>query len=243
MKKALILTLVMVFAFAALIVGNAEATVEDTWHDFSTNSWTWTALGDGDLLDTETTQTCVFCHHPHRTAGGGTIFTNMVLWNQVEQDATYATYNSTTSSTINGTAFDITNSGDSARSYLCMACHDGDIATDSLVAAPGDGSNIDLVYNLGTLGVGDLGTTLEDDHPVNITYANLVGGNNDDGLSDVVVDGVIAGLYPLFNNTLQCATCHDVHDGDSTASTGVQFMRGNTWEANSKICVDCHIDK
>lgn len=244
MKKALILTLVLAFAFTGLIVGTADAKVANSWHDFSTNSWTWSAAGtgagDGDLLDSATTQMCVFCHHPHRTAGGGTIFTNMVLWNQVNQNASYATYNATTSASINGPASTLSFSGEAARSYLCMACHDGDIAVDALVAAPGDGSNIATAYTLGTgAGKGNLGSSLEDDHPVNILYNTT----DDAGLNTTITAGKVAGLYPLYNNTVQCASCHDVHDGATTQSTGVQFMRILGWETSSKICTDCHADK
>ena len=240
MKKAIFMAIAVVFAFGMILAVNAEAKVLDTFHDFSENSQAWIyKTTSTDQLGAETSQMCVFCHHPHRSSGLGTFTTNEVLWNQVDQDATYAVYNSTTSSTINGTATTISNSS-GVRSYLCMACHDGDIAPNSLVATPGDGINTTL-YDF-SADRGALGSTLEDDHPVNITYANTI----DDGLSDNIVNSAIDGTYPLFGTatkTVQCATCHDVHDGQNTASTGVQFMRSAGWQLNSAICTACHTNK
>ncbi len=41
---------------------------------------------------------------------------------------------------------------------------------------------------------------------------------------------------------MQCATCHDVHNGQSPK---VQFMRGGTNDVitDSAICRDCHLNK
>ncbi len=242
MKKTMILAIVIVFAFGMFIVGGSDATVTDSFHDFSAGSlaWTYNGAAGGDILGTGSEQVCVFCHHPHRTVLAS-IWTNEVLWNlSAASTASYATYNSTTSETINGVTTNVSATS-GLRSYLCLSCHDGTIATGALIALPRDkGTN---VTNALTMQWVNLGTTLEDDHPVNITVDDI----NDTGL-EAPVTIVTTGL-PLYGasfDVIQCSTCHDVHDNGetgSTQSTGVQFMRLNAWATNSAICVVCHINK
>ena len=245
MKKTMILAIVIVFAFGMFIVGGSDAKVTGSFHDFSAGSlaWIYNGAAGGDILGTGSTQVCVFCHHPHRTVLAS-IWTNEVLWNlSAASIPSYATYNSTTSETINGVALDVSATS-GLRSYLCLSCHDGTIATGALIALPRDkGTN---VTNALTMQWGNLGTTLEDDHPVNIT----VDDTNDAGLlapADIILADL--PLYGASFDTIQCSTCHDVHDngtagaGGSTASTGVQFMRLNVWATDSAICVVCHINK
>lgn len=242
MKKTMILALVIVFAFSMFIVGGSDALVEDSYHDFSAGSGAWILNGaaGGDILGTGSTQICVFCHHPHRTAGGANVWTNEVLWNQSAATTTsYATYDTTTSETINGVTSNVTATS-GLRSYLCLSCHDGEIALNALIALPRDGGS--NVTNALTMQWGSLGDTLEDDHPVNITVDNV----NDTGLN--TPDLINAAGLPLYTGltTIQCSTCHDVHDNGvsgSTADTGVQFMRLNNWAIDSTICTTCHINK
>ena len=233
MKKTMILAFVIVFAFGMIIVGGSDAKVEDTFHDFSLDSNAWSLYnGATDILGASTSQMCVFCHHPHRSTGSG-LFTNEVLWNQTDNGGTYAVYDS---DTINGTALTISSSS-GLRSYLCLSCHDGDIAKNALVALPGDGTNITNALALDSYA--NLGSTLEDDHPVNITVATT-----DTGLASAsAIMGDDLPLYGAADNTIQCATCHDVHDSANTESTGIQFMRITGWELNSAICVICHTNK
>lgn len=229
MKKVLILTLAVAFAFGMFIM-NSDAGIEDTYHDFGLNSNAWNIEnGTTDALGTGSDQICVFCHHPHRSSGSGTIWTNEVLWNQENNNVDFATY---TSLTLNATSVNV-DSTQSMRSYLCLACHDGDIANGALIAAPREGTNITTGF---TLSWGNLGPTLEDDHPVNIDY-DL---NTDAGLA--AGTAVNTAGYPLYAGKVQCATCHDVHNGANSELT-VQFMRKADWNANSLICVTCHTNK
>ena len=237
MKKTMILILVIAFAFGMFIVDSSEAKILNGFHDFSTNSDAWVLYnGSTDLLGSKTTQMCVFCHHPHRNAGAS-MFTNEILWNQsAPGETSYAVYDS---STINGTAAGDVSASSGMRSYLCLSCHDGLIADSALIAAPRDGSDITNAFVLDAYA--NLGTTLEDDHPVNIEVP-LEGG------LATPAEMTTAG-FVLFGGEIQCATCHDVHDnglngsGGSTATSGLQFMRLNDWQANSKICTECHTNK
>jgi hypothetical protein len=257
MKKAMILALAMavVFVGVALFTGTSQhptgiafAQVAGTLHDLSTD-------GKSDASMGSTKQVCVFCHHPHV---GDSSYSNL-LWNYNASTADidvyngYATNNMNGSSTINGADDRLSGGGDGAsrRSWLCMSCHDGTIGGDTLIKIPGDAGTTDP-----TLGVvagfaadgANLGTNLQDDHPVNITYANTV----DQGLSQDMQNTIVIGKYPLYKNsggllTVQCATCHNVHAGrlnpslNDSADTAIEFMRGST--VASAICTDCHIDK
>ncbi len=223
MKKTFIVLAAVMFVVGLMFAGNAAAGVIGTGHDFS-------AAGPGDL-GSATAQVCVFCHHPHR----GTDVVDDLLWNFGGIQTRFATYNSTTNATIDGTTEDV-DAATAPRSYLCLACHDGIIAANALIAVPGDtGDNTDGLGGEPT-GSANLGTTLEDDHPVNITLS---------GDANMATIGAVtaAGGLPIYNLRVQCATCHDVHDTAITSGTGVAFMRTNDWMTNSKICTTCHLNK
>jgi hypothetical protein len=160
----------------------------------------------------------------------------------------FSTY---TSASINATDLGDTlgTSGNASFSYLCMACHDGTVGGDAeLIRDPLDGTGGSGFSFTGAADQANLGTTLADDHPVDFDYtaAEAVDGGLKaaDGTSgNIIADGV---TYPLFNNTMQCATCHNVHNGsDSETDNAIQFMRGlgTNVITNSKICTDCHENK
>ena len=241
MKKTLVfaLAMVMVLGFA----GMAFAGVSGSAHDLASGS---NMAGVPYALGTGTNQICVFCHHPHRGAApdGGATVKNSLLWNMNDFSAlSYDTYSQSGSMNTTGGVGTALTSSNAPQSFLCMACHDGTIGTNSLVTVPGDSlTNITAAYNL-TAGAA-LGTTLADDHPVNITWplddvanGSMVSNN----ASDTVVGDVSGNNYPLFSGVMQCGTCHDVHAGDNSASADIGFMRGDT--VGSEICMDCHIDK
>ena len=101
--------------------------VKETKHNLAANT---------DITATGTTEVCVFCHTPHggRTdvAGGGA-----PLWNRaLPPSAGFTNYsspnfdNDQTGSTV---------VGPKGVSLACLSCHDGTIALDALINAPGSG--------------------------------------------------------------------------------------------------------
>lgn len=255
MKKVLVLTL----AISLIVAGIAFATVLSTKHDMRGGS-----SSGQKYSGTSTTQVCVFCHHPHRGANSGV--SNALLWNVSDGNKTYDTYAKT--STINSTGIDGNfvnttnpNTSESVYTLLCMGCHDGGGSSNSRVTDTEDGG-LGTIVNLGIL-TANLGSTLGDDHPVDFAYprtayvfagSDIKNADADTSLGTTyVVSGSTTGVkYPLFGNveggttgTMQCATCHDVHNGQSGGATGIQFMRGGTTDviANSGICRDCHTAK
>ncbi len=211
MKKAMFLAIVVVFAFALgmFMVTGSDATVVGSNHDLSV----------GDKGDTGTAQVCVYCHHPHRSDSP---WTNEVLWNQTAPASPVATYNGGTISTGG--------SSEELRSILCLSCHDGTIGKDALITMPGDvGNNVGADVTVSAT----LGTDLTNDHPVNITLTINAGYNDKSAVGPVLT------LYGSGADSIQCATCHDVHEG--AVNSGRQFMRLAGWAENSAICTTCHV--
>lgn len=238
MKKIFVFAIAMVMVLG--LAGMAFAGVSGSAHDLASGAgMDDVAYGVGTFVDT--VQICVFCHHPHRgDAGAGATVKNTLLWNMDDFSRTsYATY--AQSGTMN--AGDVGVAVDSAdayasQSFLCMACHDGTIGVGALVTTPGDNdANVTVSYALDPRA--DLGTTLADDHPVNIIYPT------DDTLIVTNNGNMVNSTYPLFGGgKMQCGTCHDVHAGgtDSASSaSNMDFMRGDI--RGSQICLDCHLGK
>ena len=86
--------------------------------------------------------------------------------------------------------------------------------------------------------------TFEDDHPVDFTYPTAFAAGLDDiklAVGDSVTGQQSSSDYPLVNGSMQCSTCHNVHDPGSAIGTGIQFLRGPI--ADSEMCRDCHTSK
>ena len=237
MKKVLILAV----ALSLIIVGASVASVVSSKHDFRDASLFGSGVG-AKAVGATTSQVCVFCHHPHRGAATGV--STVLLWNISAAAGSYATYSSpTTNATGIGSTLSSASDSSAMYSLLCMGCHDGAGSSNSFIRTTVDGV-------LGTVpvpaGNANLGTTLTDDHPVNFQYPTATAAGLED-INVTITNGKVDGTYPLFNDgagnpTMQCATCHDVHNGGSAR---VQFMRGGTADVitNSKICRDCHTAK
>ena len=224
MKKMLLLTIALVLVAAGVA---SAASIVGTAHDMRT----YYNAGAGI-----TTQVCVYCHTPHMPAGR----TQDPLWNHtLSTQGSYGIYGS---STMNAAPTSMVGTDGSVGS-LCMSCHDGTVAVNTLWKAPVDGAVgstrnafgtavLNASNQIATTSGGYVGTDLSNDHPVNFIYdAALIG--QDKGLNPVA--GVVAAGMPLFSaSSVQCATCHNVHD-----NTNIPFLRVNN--AASALCLVCHV--
>ena len=221
MKKMLLLTIALVLVAAGVA---SAAGIVGTAHDMRT------------YFSNGTTQVCVYCHTPHMPAGR----TQDPLWNHTL--STQGSYGVYASSTMNAAPVAMTGTDGSVGS-LCMSCHDGTVAVNALWKAPTDapvGSTrnatgtavLNASNQIASTAGGYIGTDLSNDHPVNFTYdAALIG--QDKALQPVAT--VVAAGLPLFTgSSVQCATCHNVHD-----NTNVPFLRMSN--AASALCTTCHI--
>jgi predicted CXXCH cytochrome family protein len=214
-------TAALFFALGTQSATAAIGTIVNSKHDFSSTGPSATYKGTG-------TQVCVYCHAPHNGAGA------TLLWNHTATAATYTLYNSTISSTMNATP-----SQPAGVSKLCLSCHDGTIAIDSFGGATGT--------KLAT-GAALLGTDLSNDHPIGFVYnAALV--TADPGLKAVSTAATIGTgntgtieskmLFGASGSaTMECASCHDVHNSASGTAVESKLLRITT--TGSALCITCH---
>ena len=181
-------------------------TITGSAHDFSDDSWNTTG------------QICLVCHTPHNA---DVTVTNAPLWNHETTMATFSTYSSA--------SMDATTGQPDASSKLCLSCHDGTVAVDNFGNQTG-GSHF-------LSGNSNIGTDLSDDHPISFTY-DVALSATDHGLYNPTITnsglgGTISGDL-LIGNQVQCASCHDVHNG-----SGVDKLLRKTNDA-SALCLTCH---
>jgi len=210
--------------FLIVLAAAALAGVEQTKHNFSSS----TNSPGGFFFGTR--QVCVFCHTTHNA--NQTVGT---LWNhEVNEAQTYVMYDSPT---IDMTISTSPHNG----SLICLSCHDGTIAVNSLSNLPGPdaagnygtpgGSSLDGSGRIATTSDVYVGTDLSDDHPVGVLYdasKDPTGFAAKSGSALLYPDKLLSeGLY------VECTSCHNPHD-DTYSSFLIES------NANSQLCGRCH---
>ena len=198
------------------------AGVADTKHNFSSASASPNAYFWG------TRQVCVFCHTPHNASTTGP------LWNHdTNVSQGYLMYGSDTMDMLQSPA-------PRDPSLLCLSCHDGAIAVNSLNNVPGpEGAGsygtpgragLDGTGRLTSSSVAYVGTDLRNDHPVGLTYDST----RDTAFHPRTGDGasypdrlLYLGLY------VECTSCHNPHD-----NTYSDFLIESN--VGSALCTRCH---
>jgi len=218
MKLRSILPLAAVaLALAAL---PATATIVGSSHDFSAD--TWNATGE----------ICKPCHTPHNA---DTTVTGAPLWNHdVTAVATYILYGS---DTFDGAATQTQPTHYASK--LCLSCHDGTIALNSFggnedgAGVPYGGPDVFAPAEV------NFGTDLSNDHPIAFDYTDALATTDGELFPPSTTNSGLGGTIQndlLFADTLQCASCHDVHN---TASAGNAHLL-NIDNAASGLCLTCH---
>lgn len=220
MKKYLLLSLVIIILICQLL----NAGVRETKHNFASSTYSPNAYFLGAQ------QVCVFCH----TAHNGDISTG-ALWNHNTQSNTYLMYDSPT--------MDMSRTAQPNKgSMVCLTCHDGTIAVNSLNNLPGPqdaglygtpgGSALDAGGKLTSVSSAYIGTDLRNDHPVGIIYdasLDLSGFSTKTGNPESYPDKLLSeGTY------VECISCHNPHD-----NTYSNFLIESN--DNSNLCLRCHI--
>ena len=260
MKKSLLLLMVVLMSLAlvAIAISAPINNVSGTKHNLSTS-------GTGSYKSSNEDQICVFCHTPHQATGISTD----PLWNHSLSTKTdgYGMYNSTTFNAGaapqgQGTQVELSGNG-TALSNLCMSCHDGTQAVNSLYNPSNDIGANPTMSNAGFMTTistnANIGTDLSNDHPVNFTYdtalANLDGGLVDPATVATCVAGnyvtaigqfvtdyptatsISAKLTP--SNQFQCSSCHGAHIYYGGTQSGYSpFLKVNN--VGSGLCLSCH---
>jgi predicted CXXCH cytochrome family protein len=209
MKKVLIATAAII-----LVAGGAMAAsdIANTKHNFS-NSGT---PNPGDWANNEI---CAPCHVPH---GGDQSVAPLWAHDQASASRAYTRYSSTTMNATPDTTLGTTHAG----TRLCLSCHDDTVALAAFTGATSTGT--ETISDLYTGSNAIIGTDLGNDHPVMFTYQDSI----DNGDLELVAAGT--GDMRLWNNEVECLSCHDPHGED-----GVNYL---LWKDNagSAICFDCH---
>jgi predicted CXXCH cytochrome family protein len=172
-----------------MVASTAMAGIANTKHNLSSTAGTddnranWTSATD---------EICVFCHTPHNSETTITA----PLWNKTASGATYTTYSTANSGSIDGGVMPV-----GSVSIACLSCHDGTQAMDVMVNSPGSGtygsSLADTKKGLTIIeggswtgssnaagkmiGFAMLGNDLTNDHPIGIQYAG--GGITDSSMT------------------------------------------------------------
>ncbi len=226
-----------------LVIGANSASIINSRHDLQAT----VNKGSGDMLPfiNNYGEVCVYCHTPHAANAN----VSAPLWNRNALAGPYNVYSSSTINTsIPGTPSSI--------SLACLGCHDGTIATDSIMNAPGSGANLGgpwygnsaapLHYKMkagagacGTCHTGAvghdalksyLGTNLSDDHPISMSYPTPAQDPDFNAPPDNQKGWSDVRLYA---SKVECPSCHDVHD-----PALAPFLRKSN--AGSVLCTTCH---
>ncbi len=214
----------IVAAAILLLSSTATGAVKDTKHNFSSATASPNAFFYG------TQQVCVFCHAVHNADPAYS-----PLWNHETNGAT--SYTMYTSDTMDMAQSASPHEG----SLICLSCHDGTIAVNSLSNVPGPegagsygspgGQGLDGSGRISSSSHAFVGTDLRDDHPVGILYDTNQDNNfhpktgNSSNYPDRLLD---QGLY------VECNSCHNPHD-----NTYTNFLTESN--ASSALCLRCHI--
>lgn len=182
--------------------------IEGSAHDFS-------------ALDSSQ-QICIFCHTAHN---GDTTVADAPLWNHAVTQKNYTVYSSPTMQASPGQP--------SGSSKLCLSCHDGTVAVDSY------GGRTGVIFLAGDLAVGH--DELTNDHPIGFAYTDQLASDDGElwapsshnsGLGSTIQEDM------LFNNSLECASCHDVHNGGAAAAVDDSLLV--ITQVGSQLCLTCH---
>jgi alkaline phosphatase len=234
MKKVIFLTIAMLLVFS----GMSFAAVAQSKHDMRSAAG---GISDGTISGS-TTQVCVFCHHPHRTNKSAAAA--KALWNRDDPTMTYTLYDAPKGTEGAAGVLDA-DTTEAHFSRICLSCHDSTYSVNVVTTAPAGASGGFVGWDVASKSAqadigGDTGN-LQNDHPVDMNYDFIAVGYTTDFVATATVT---TSGWKLYNNTVQCGTCHDPHNTVST--DGIQFIRdadldgtGNELDS-SKMCTDCH---
>ncbi len=203
MLKKVLVSALMMVSLSLVTSVFAQSIVGSS-HDFTGAGWNTT----GEL--------CIVCHTPHNA---DQTVVDSPLWNH---DVTTSTFTLYSSSTLNSTP-----GQPDGRSKLCLSCHDGTVALDSFGGTTGT--------NFIT-GAANFGTDLSNDHPISITYDTALATTDGELFDPATTNSGLGGTIAqdmLFNNKVECSSCHDVHN----TANNFMLVKSN---AGSALCLTCH---
>ncbi len=192
MKKDKIVGVCLVFAWT-IVGGIVLGGVEGSKHDFSNKAWS-------------ADDRCGACHSPHRARPPKAA----PLWDpDADLTRTFGTSIGTAAMPGSGT-------------LMCLRCHDGTIATETITAVKDD--RFTNKQNPGLFGTGHG----RSDHPVGVDYPQFDKGYRP--ITSVLASSTVV----LPDAKVECVSCHDPHN-----QSGEEHMLV-TSNARSALCLTCH---
>lgn len=244
MKTINLLTLTLVTG--SLLAFTARAGIVGSPHDFHSQSW------NTDPSDPATV--CGTCHVPHHADS-----TVVPLWGHQTTSSAFKMYNQANVPISSMQA--AVAASPNGPSLACLSCHDGTVAINTYGGTgymTTHGSPATYVTNSA-----NLGTDLTHSHPISLTYnAALVGTGpnqdqwlyNPDTTAVLVPDSgafvpgnnmTVNGFLLNGNHTLECTSCHDVHNQNGTPfsiNNNPKLVKivGTQAGVGSLLCRSCH---
>jgi len=158
---------------------------------------------------------CLPCHTPHNA---DTSQLDAPLWNHQTSAAIFTLYDSPT---LKGTP-----EQPRGPSKTCLSCHDGTVALDSF------GGSVGSTYIDGDALIG---ADLSDDHPISIKWDHAIGQRVDLCFNCHTFSPFkLLSEVPFFDGYLECASCHDAHNGTELPGMLRKTIQG------SALCLHCH---
>jgi predicted CXXCH cytochrome family protein len=197
---------------------------------------------------------CIYCHAPHNTyrltsatGGAGPVvpdssFDYLPLWNHsLQTDIAYTMYDNGPGAPQSGPKASqaiLNGMIPGSTSLLCLSCHDGSVAvneygnSDQIAGSVSHGTDlISTSYRIGD------GKYLGNHHPIGFSYSDALSGDPELRTTDTpfTIDSDIQGHLYGTTSTLECGTCHSVHNKGNTGETLL-------WRSdqNSELCLTCH---
>lgn len=208
-------------AFVFFVQAELFAQIVGSPHDFS---GTTDNHNDGEI--------CKACHTPHNAGS-----TEAPLWRGSlgtgGWSGTHVTYNLYSSDTLDATV-----NQPLTPSKACLTCHDGSIAI-----GPTSGYVNECVRCHKNFTNSGKNTDLTNDHPISLTFdAALaqadVGLRDPSGTPVPSLGGKTIRQSMLYQDRLECTSCHDVHatKGDSKIAPKLLLVNNSS----SALCLTCH---
>jgi predicted CXXCH cytochrome family protein len=197
---------------ASFLASTAYAEILGSPHDFTSRGFS-----QGQI--------CLPCHTPHNP---NPAVRSVPLWNHEVTSSTYTVYSSPSLDAGIPPGF-LNQPG--GVSKLCLSCHDGTVAVDAFRGNRGSQFITGVVH---------WGTDLSNDHPISFIYdtelATRDGGLNDPTVTPSGIPGLTGTIQQdmLFNYSLECSSCHDVHNRFNIE----RLLKKNN--AGSALCLTCH---
>lgn len=234
--------------------------INGTPHDLSTNK---NGLGYAAVPADAHTRICIFCHAPHNAyklslANGGPAsgvgagpeagdaFDYLPLWNHTLQtNLAYSMYYAGPGAPATGHAAQQTrnNQVPGSVSLLCLSCHDGSVAVNSYGNSAQPATSIST--GTGMIGAGyQIGKDayLGNHHPIGFSYGAVQAADSEIraashamGTAGTVQTHLYSSQVLGANDTMECGTCHSVHNKGNTGET--LLWRS---DVNSQLCLTCH---